>query len=365
MAADDTDTPLIVRLSARPGVVTPEADGDADGGGEAEEQRGWIARGVAKVVKPGTIRARAYVPGALSLPRPKPSRRLRLGQPSTPFPRRVFPQAEPATTPAPPLRAAIPADPGHVPHAPSLVRDAVILEAGRDAGQLPKDRSRPVPKKGFGRRAVLPAAAAVVAAFAAGTAYLAVTDRTPADLGRWAASPAATQTATTEAATTGATARPAGDPFGSVVAAPQGPPTRLRIGAIKVDTPLETLRIGADGALQPPQQFARAGWYADGTAPGDTGPAVIAGHVDSRSGPAVFYRLRDLTAGDRIEVVRGGATVGFTVTAIRWYPKSEFPTEEVYGPTPDRQLRLITCGGVFDHTLRSYRDNLVVYAVAG
>ncbi|MBU2662292.1 class F sortase [Actinoplanes bogorensis] len=181
-------------------------------------------------------------------------------------------------------------------------------------------------------------------------------------MGRWAGT--ATSAATSEAPAA-AVERPAGDPFGSVAALPTGAPTRLRIGAIKLDTPLESLTIGPDGALRPPAQFADAGWYADGTAPGDTGPAVIAGHVDSRSGPAVFYRLRELATGDRIDVVRGGATVPFTVTAIRWYPKSEFPTEEVYGPTPDRQLRLITCGGVFDRSLRSYRDNLVVYAVAG
>ncbi|MFC3735891.1 class F sortase [Paractinoplanes deccanensis] len=159
--------------------------------------------------------------------------------------------------------------------------------------------------------------------------------------------------------------RPAGDPFGAVTTAASGRPARLRVGAIGIDTPLETLRLGDDGALQPPKSFAKAGWYADGTVPGDTGPAVIAGHVDSRGGPAVFYRLRELTVGDRIDVVRGGSTVRFTVTALRWYPKAGFPTDEVYGPTPDRQLRLITCGGVFDRSLRSYRDNLVVYAVAG
>jgi LPXTG-site transpeptidase (sortase) family protein len=137
------------------------------------------------------------------------------------------------------------------------------------------------------------------------------------------------------------------------------------VPAIGIDTSLETLRTGAGGELTAPKNFARAGWYADGTLPGDTGPAVIAGHVDSRRGPAVFYRLRELDRGDRIEVVRGGRKLTFTVTATAWYPKNAFPTDEVYAPTPDRQLRLITCGGVFDHSLRSYKDNLVVYAVAG
>jgi LPXTG-site transpeptidase (sortase) family protein len=160
---------------------------------------------------------------------------------------------------------------------------------------------------------------------------------------------------------------PAGapNPFHTAPPEPSGPPTRLRVRAIGVDTSLEALHLGPDGELRPPRTNEHAGWYADGTAPGDRGPAVLAGHVDSRRGPAVFYRLRELEAGDRIEVTRGDRTVAFTVTSTAWYPKKQFPTDRVYGPTPDRQLRLITCGGVFDRSLRSYKDNLVVYAVAG
>lgn len=159
--------------------------------------------------------------------------------------------------------------------------------------------------------------------------------------------------------------RPAGDPFRAVTPDLGGPPTRLRVRAIGVDTALESLALGAGGELRPPGDGDKVGWYADGTAPGDVGPAVLAGHVDSVRGPAVFYRLREIRSGDTIEVVRGGRTVNFTVTATAWYPKRTFPADRVYGPTPDRQLRLITCGGVFDRSLRSYRDNLVVYAVAG
>jgi LPXTG-site transpeptidase (sortase) family protein len=144
-----------------------------------------------------------------------------------------------------------------------------------------------------------------------------------------------------------------------------GAPTRVRVPAIGVDSPLESLRIGAGGELDAPVDYALAGWYADGTAPGDVGPAVIAGHVDSVRGPAVFARLKELKAGDTVEVARGGTTVAFTVTGSSWHPKARFPTAEVYGPTPDRQLRLITCGGSFDRGQRTYRDNLVVYAVAG
>jgi LPXTG-site transpeptidase (sortase) family protein len=141
-------------------------------------------------------------------------------------------------------------------------------------------------------------------------------------------------------------------------------PTRVRIPAIGVDAPLETLHLDGSGALAAPRRFAEAGWYADGTPPGEVGPAVIAGHIDSTRGPAVFYRLDRLRPGDLVEVARGGHWLGFRVVATGRYAKQAFPTAAVYGPTPDPQLRLITCGGAFDRTHRSYVDNTVVYAVA-
>ena len=205
-------------------------------------------------------------------------------------------------------------------------------------------------------RVLLPVIVATLAGIAVATGYLVI--RTPGEsdgLGRWHIAEASTDPF----------AGGVQNPFGTQAPALQGVPTRLKVEAIGVDTPLETLRLGKRGELEPPEDFAKAGWYADGTVPGDLGPAVIAGHVDNKRGPAVFYRLRELEAGDRIEVVRGGTTVLFTVTTTAWYPKTAFPTANVYGPTPDSQLRLITCGGVFDHRLRSYQDNLVVYAVAG
>ncbi|GAA3337665.1 class F sortase [Amorphoplanes nipponensis] len=235
--------------------------------------------------------------------------------------------------------------------------------SARDAGSGPLRPDRAAaPEKPAVRpgapRLLLPIVVPLLVALIVATGYLLIREpRDPAGLGRWAGAPASAPPAENM---TGAP-----NPFRTVPSDLSGPPARLRVAAIGVDTALETLKLGTDGALQPPRTNERAGWYADGTAPGDVGPAVLAGHVDSRRGPAVFYRLRELTTGDKIEVVRGGRTVTFTVTATAWYPKKAFPTDEVYGPTPDRQLRLITCGGVFDRTLRSYRDNLVVYAVAG
>ena len=112
-----------------------------------------------------------------------------------------------------------------------------------------------------------------------------------------------------------------------------------------------------------PHDPARAGWYAAGVVPGDQGPAVIGGHVDSRNGPGVFFRLRTLRPGDLVDVTRSdGRTVRFSVIAVALYPKDRFPTEAVYGPTSGPELRLVTCGGTFDRSARSYDDNVVVDA---
>lgn len=143
-----------------------------------------------------------------------------------------------------------------------------------------------------------------------------------------------------------------------------GAPTVLRIPTLAVTTTLESLVLDGSGQLRPPTDYARAGWWTQGVPPGDVGPAVIAGHVDSAtSGPAVFYNLHTLRPGDVVQVDRGGQTVEFVVTTVEQYPKDAFPTDKVYRPTPDAQLRLITCGGAFDHNRLSYRDNIVVYAV--
>jgi LPXTG-site transpeptidase (sortase) family protein len=140
-------------------------------------------------------------------------------------------------------------------------------------------------------------------------------------------------------------------------------PVRLRIPAIEVDAPLEALSLGSDGSLDAPAQWGVPGWYSGGPRPGDPGPAVIAGHVDSTSGPAVFYSLSRLRPGDSVYVgVRGGAALHFVVDDIESFAKDRFPTALVYGPLPVPVLRLITCTGAFDRAQRSYVDNLVVSA---
>jgi sortase (surface protein transpeptidase) len=141
-------------------------------------------------------------------------------------------------------------------------------------------------------------------------------------------------------------------------------PVRVTIPAIDVDSPLAGIGVDAAGALVPPADPDVAGWFTAGPAPGEPGPAVLAGHVDDRTGPAVFFRLEELSPGDAVVVTGAdGRPVGFTVTRVASWPKDGFGTAEVYGPTAGAELRLITCGGAFDRTRRSYTDNVVVFAV--
>jgi hypothetical protein len=144
---------------------------------------------------------------------------------------------------------------------------------------------------------------------------------------------------------------------------PPSPPVHVMIPALGVSSDLEHLGVRPDGTLSPPTDFERAGWFSGGVEPGQPGPAVIAGHVDSRSGPAVFHALGDLARGDAIEVTRAdGSTVAFRVTEVAEHPKTAFPTEAVYGPVAGPELRLITCSGPFDEGTGHYVDNLVVFA---
>jgi Sortase domain len=146
-------------------------------------------------------------------------------------------------------------------------------------------------------------------------------------------------------------------------------PVRLEIARIGVSTGLQRLGRAADGTVEVPEgphKWDTAGWYAGGTRPGDPGSAVILGHVDSTSGPAVFYRLRQLRPGDRVEVVLAdGSRVRFAVERVEQFDKERFPTDDVYYPTLTPQLRLVTCGGTFDPASGHYRANVIVFASRG
>jgi sortase (surface protein transpeptidase) len=140
-------------------------------------------------------------------------------------------------------------------------------------------------------------------------------------------------------------------------------PSRLVIPAIGVNTSVQPLGRNPDGTAQVPTEVSYAGWYDLGPRPGELGPAVILGHVDSVSGPGVFYRLRSLLPGDIVTVVAGEKSMRFEVSRLTSYSKDQFPTAAVFGPTPAPELRLVTCSGPFDHATGHYVDNLVVYAI--
>jgi hypothetical protein len=140
-------------------------------------------------------------------------------------------------------------------------------------------------------------------------------------------------------------------------------PVRIEIPSIGVRAPIIRLGLNPDRSLEVPTDFGDTGWWSGGSRPGETGPAVIVGHVDSRSGPAVFSRLGELRRGDEVVVVRrDGSRARFTVLGSERYPKDEFPTARVYGRTDGPTLRLITCGGAFDSSTGHYVDNTIVYA---
>jgi len=203
------------------------------------------------------------------------------------------------------------------------------------------------------RRPAAIAVAAGLAVIAAGTAGLLVT-RHPTPALRPVAA--------------GVAALPA--PTGPIVAPPQSDtpapvasPVALTIPLIGVKTNLITLGLAAGGALQVPSSTSIAGWYTGSPRPGAIGSAIIVGHIDSLTGPGVFYRLAELRAGDDVYVQRAdGTTAEFRVTSVQTYLKDKFPTQTVYGPTPDAELRLITCGGAFDPATGHYLSNIVVYA---
>jgi sortase (surface protein transpeptidase) len=155
------------------------------------------------------------------------------------------------------------------------------------------------------------------------------------------------------------------NPAGAGPPLPPSAPVTIEIPAIGVRAPIMALGLNSDGTVQVPPLGNRnlAGWYDGSVTPGQDGSSVILGHVDNYTGASVFYAIKDLVAGDQIDVVRANGTVAaFAVDAVQAVPKSLFPTAAVYGNVPYPALRLVTCGGPFDPASGHYADNIVVYA---
>ncbi len=169
----------------------------------------------------------------------------------------------------------------------------------------------------------------------------------------------------TATAAPGATASGNGD----AGPAPLGPsrPVTIAIPAIGVRTVVNPIGLGADGTLDVPQpgpHLDQAAWFRNSPTPGQPGPSVIEGHVDSVQGPSVFFRLGDVKPGDRVLVGRtDGRTLTFRVDAVRDFLKARFPTTLVYGSArlSEPTLRLITCSD-FDASIRHHVGNEVVFA---
>ena len=145
---------------------------------------------------------------------------------------------------------------------------------------------------------------------------------------------------------------------------PPDRPTKVRIASIGVDATIIDLGLNPDRTLEVPEDIRLTGWWTGRSVPGEDGPSIVVGHIDSAAqGAGVFFRLRELDVGDVIHVERSdGSIAEFRVTETELVLKDEFPTEKVYGSTEGSQLRLITCGGSFDRSAGSYLGNLIVYA---
>lgn len=140
-------------------------------------------------------------------------------------------------------------------------------------------------------------------------------------------------------------------------------PVSIKARTVDITSSLGRVALNKDGTIEVPTDPARAAWYRLGPTPGQLGPAVIVGHLDSRVGPAVFYRLSSLRPGQIIDVTRSDKKVAhFRIDAINTYRRDKFPTKTVYGPIDYAGLRLITCGGVYDKKTKAYASNVVVFA---
>ncbi|MCX4396442.1 class F sortase [Streptomyces sp. NBC_00053] len=163
-----------------------------------------------------------------------------------------------------------------------------------------------------------------------------------------------------------------GRPLGVPLPPPHDPiegavPKRVEIPSIGIEAPVVARGLDKDGAIEPPSFDTpqTVGWYGDGTEPGAKGPALLVGHVDTETRPAVFYGLSAARPGAKIDITRADGTVAeFTVDDVQVFTRARFDADKAYGPRKDgrAELRLITCGGTFDRKTHSYDANVVVSA---
>jgi sortase (surface protein transpeptidase) len=156
------------------------------------------------------------------------------------------------------------------------------------------------------------------------------------------------------------------DPGPLAVAQPRSVPTTIEIPSIDVRAAIGSVGLAPDGSIEVPEpgpRYGDAAWYRYSPTPGERGPSVVEGHLDTADGsPSVFYRLAELAPGSQVRIGRtDGSTLTFTVTEVARFTKATFPTHAVYGDLDHSGLRLLTCGGPLDAD-GQYRDNVVVFA---
>lgn len=141
-----------------------------------------------------------------------------------------------------------------------------------------------------------------------------------------------------------------------------GIPVQLLIPAIHVDAPVEQVGLTKDGNMDVPQKWEDTGWYSGGPRPGSAGNAVIAGHLDSETAEAVFWHLKKLKPGDMVQVKDDkNQTWNFRVTETKVYKDNAAPLDRIFGPTTNKNLNLVTCGGTWSKNLQQYDERLAVY----
>lgn len=230
---------------------------------------------------------------------------------------------------------------------------AVPSPSPTDDGLLPTDqRSR-------GTMMVLCAVALLVLALSLGGGSDTSSDNSPPPQAPQAAPVAPAPVSAPPSASASADARPVGKHL------PRSKPVRLIIPKISVNAPFTPLSIGPNGQLEAPpaDDVNLVGWHAKGASPGETGTAIIAGHVDTKTSAAVFAELSELKKGDVFHVVRADRRkASFVVDNVETFDKDRFPSRRVYGDTPQAQVRLITCAGDYDRAAQDYTANLVVFA---
>ena len=144
---------------------------------------------------------------------------------------------------------------------------------------------------------------------------------------------------------------------------PHSLPLSIRVPAVGIDAKFEApVALDSFGRMEVPKGYDTVAWYEFAPTPGELGPSVVLGHVDSETGPKVFHPLKDVKEGDTIEITReDGSVAVFSAYKIKYYRQTKFPMKDVFGDTNEAEIRLITCSGIFDHATYRYSHNLVVY----